>query len=43
MPFYYIWYCIDEQFALNDKLNMEKESTGGKQTPDDKRRAVEVM
>lgn len=30
------------KFALNDKLNMEKESTGGKQTPDDKRRAVEI-
>lgn len=30
------------QFALNDKLNMEKEAQGGKQSAEDKRRAVEV-
>jgi hypothetical protein len=30
------------QFALNDKLNMEKES-GERQPGDDKRRAVEVL
>lgn len=30
------------KFALNDKLNMEKESSGAKTTSDDKRRAVEI-
>jgi AP-2 complex subunit mu-1 len=30
------------KFALNDKLNMEKESSGAKASSDDKRRAVEI-
>jgi hypothetical protein len=33
----------NEQFALNDKLNMEKEAQGAKQSAEDKRRAVEVF
>jgi hypothetical protein len=35
--------CSVEQFALNDKLNMEKEAQGAKQSAEDKRRAVEVF
>lgn len=30
------------KFALNDKLNMEKEAAGGRQSAEEKRKAVEV-